>query len=352
MNFIEHFLREKIRNHEWSYEVVKRLLNSENLDSDELNKLVRLIRYGDVEDCIIYKCKTFNFTTENWKRKFSSNLIISYFFFRPDWLRPAERLAAYNPNHIYNSCGNSLCINNNHSIDRNESVKDELNKPICYISNYSKDEFAKLFTLSKDDKCFEINNNDSFLIIDKESPKNLNVIFELNSNKLYRNILDLIGIKLKEPDMPISFMNFSNVIICNNTSHRNQTSDLNRLADFFKVFCAKLCFKEYFFIKNDNSVLESIIRTENLPLINNLRSESKAIETIPKDCEVIKYAMSLIKTNTMFSIKDIQYGIFPDCNNNSTSLTQKAFDQEKIKQFKSNFIFWIKFIFRNLNTII
>lgn len=37
MNFLENSLRDIVRDHEWADEVVNRLLDSKNLDKDELN---------------------------------------------------------------------------------------------------------------------------------------------------------------------------------------------------------------------------------------------------------------------------------------------------------------------------
>ena len=44
-----------------------------------------------------------------------------------------------------------------------------------------------------------------------------------------------------------------------------------------------------------------------------------------------------IKSNQIFSIEDIQTGIFGDSNNNTQSRTQKPFDQNKTELLKSKF---------------
>ena len=80
--------------------------------------------------------------------------------------------------------------------------------------------------------------------------------------------------------------------------------------------------------------LESIItyNTENKPHSSNTELEANTKET-----DIIKFAMNSIKSNQIFSIEDIQTGIFGDSNNNTRSLEQKPFDQNKTELLKSKF---------------
>lgn len=336
MNFLENYLRASVKIHEWSDEVVNRLLDSKNLDNDDLTKFVRSIQYNDVEECIIYKNKHLGVTVENGiKKDFNSNIIILNFFCWPN--KNLSYYQAYlNTN---NKCGKSNCINNKHYKDCDYKPKEEniSKKSVCYISNYNRNKFDELFTLNNDDKYFQITETDSLLAVDKDSSKNLDFIFQLNLNKIYRDILDFIGIKLKEPERPVTFMNFSKVIICNDSLNSNEANNLNRLADFFRFFCSNLCLKAFFWIKNGNDVqisLESIItyNTENKPHSSNTELEANTKET-----DIIKFAMNSIKSNQIFSIEDIQTGIFGDSNNNTRSLEQKPFDQNKTELLKSKF---------------